>query len=82
MLYDITIAIYIELTYFASSTGFEDAILKVNSNLHVQRSKFGGQIYKSGGKSSKKVELCGVCGVSFFQVWTVHFWSNTKVIKL
>ena len=34
-------AIYIVFTYFASFLGYEDDILKVISNLHVQGSKFG-----------------------------------------
>ena len=46
-------AIYIVFTYFASFTGYDDDILEVISNLHVQESKFGGIIYKFGGKSKK-----------------------------
>ena len=38
-------AIYIVFTYFASFTGYKDDILKVISNLQVQESKFGGEIY-------------------------------------
>ena len=34
----------IVFTYFASYTGYEDDILEIISNLHVQESKFGGQI--------------------------------------
>ena len=48
---------------------YGDDILEVIYNLHVQESKFGGKIYKFAGKSFKKVELRGVHGVSFFQVW-------------
>ena len=48
-------AIYIVFTYFASFTGYKDDILKVISNLQVQESKFGGKIYKFGGKSFKKL---------------------------
>ena len=44
-------AIYIVLTYFASFTGYSDGIFEVISNLHVQGSKFGGKLYKFGGKS-------------------------------
>ena len=44
-------AIYIVFTYFASFTSYEDDILEVNSNLHVLEYKFGGKIYKFGGKS-------------------------------
>ena len=46
-------AIYIVFTYFASFTGYEEDILKVISNLQVKESKFGGKIYKFGGKSLK-----------------------------
>ena len=42
-------------THFASFTGYEDDILEVSSNLHVQESKFGGKIYKFGGKYFKKL---------------------------
>ena len=41
--------------YCASFTSYEDDILKVISNLHVLESKFGGKIYKFGGKSFKKL---------------------------
>ena len=43
--------IYLVFTYFASFTDYEDDIFEVISNLHVQRPKFGGKIYKFGGKS-------------------------------
>ena len=43
------------VTYFASFTGYEDDIFEVISNLHVQKSKFEGKIYKFGGKSQKKL---------------------------
>ena len=36
-------AIYILLTYFASFIGYEDDILEVISNLHVQGAKLGGK---------------------------------------
>ena len=36
-------------------TGYEDDILEVSSNLHVQESKFGGKMYKFGGKSFTKL---------------------------
>ena len=48
-------AIHIVFTYFASFTGYEDDILEVSSNLHVQESKFGVKIYKFGGTSKKKL---------------------------
>ena len=51
VLHDITML----FTYFASFTGYEDDISKVVSSLHVQESKFGGKIYKFGGKSFKKL---------------------------
>ena len=35
-------AIYIVLTYFTSFKGFEDDIIEVISNFHVQGSKLGG----------------------------------------
>ena len=44
-------AIYIVLKYFASLTGYEDDIFEVISNLLVQESKFGKNIWKFGGKS-------------------------------
>ena len=40
---------------FASFTGYEYDIFKVISSLHMQRSKFGGKVYKFGGKSFKKL---------------------------
>ena len=48
-------AIYRVLKYFASFTGYEDDSFEVISNLQVLESKFGGYIYKFGGKSKKKV---------------------------
>ena len=46
------------LAYFVSFTGcYEDDIFEVISNLHAQESKFGGIIYKCGGKSFKKLEF-------------------------
>ena len=51
---------------FASFTGYTNYIFKVISNLHVQESKVGRTIYKFGGKSLNKVELCRVHGVCFF----------------
>ena len=48
-------AIHKVFTYFASFTGYEDEILEVSYNLHVQESKFGGKIYKFGGKSFKNL---------------------------
>ena len=54
----------------ASFTGYEDDILDFISNLHVQKSKFGGKIYQFGGKSREKNELPGFQGVRFFHVWS------------
>ena len=48
-------AIYIAVTYFATFTSFEDDILEVISYLHVLEPKFGGKIYKFGGKSFSKL---------------------------
>ena len=45
-------AIDIVLPYFASFTGYEDDICQVISNLHVQRSKFGGKPNTFCGKSN------------------------------
>ena len=42
-------AIYIVFTYIAAFTSYEDNILEVISNLHVQGSKFGGKFDKFGG---------------------------------
>ena len=44
-------AIYIVNQYFALYTGYEGEIFEVISNLYVQESKFGGNIYKFGVKS-------------------------------
>ena len=52
--------IYLVFTYFASFTDYENDIFEVISNLHVQGSKFGGEINTFCGKSNKKVELHGV----------------------
>ena len=49
-------------------TDYEDDIFEVISNLHVQGSKFGGNFFFAENLL-KKVELHGVHGVSFFQVW-------------
>ena len=48
--HDITIL----FTYFASFTDYENEIFEVISNLHVQGSKFGGEINKFGKNSNKK----------------------------
>ena len=48
-------AIHIVFTCFASFTGYEDEILEVSFNLHVQESKFGGKVYKFGRKYFKKL---------------------------
>ena len=40
---------------FASFTSYANYIFEVISNLHVQESKFGGQINKFGAKSFKKL---------------------------
>ena len=50
-----TMIFTIVFTYCASFTGYEDGILEVVSNLHIQESKFGGKINKFGGKSFKKL---------------------------
>ena len=50
---NVGIQVCIVFKYFASFTGYEDEIFEVISNLHVQESKFGGNIYKFGGKSNK-----------------------------
>ena len=42
---------------------------EVISNLHVQESKFGGKIYKFGGKSKKKLKLREFMEFVFFQVY-------------
>ena len=60
--------IYAYIAYFASFTYYEDDILEVISNWHVQGSKFNGKFTNLKGKSKKKVELHGVHGVCFFQV--------------
>ena len=39
------------ITYFASFIGFEDDILRVISNLHIQGAKVGGKKDIFGGKS-------------------------------
>ena len=43
--------IYLEFTYLASFTYYEDDMFEGISNLHVQGSKFDGKINKFGGKS-------------------------------
>ena len=40
---------------FASSTGYEEDIFEVISNLHVQGSKFGEKFDKFDGKSLKSL---------------------------
>ena len=47
-------AIYILFTYFVSFIGFEEDILDVISNLHVQWDKFIVKKDQPGGKSFKK----------------------------
>ena len=47
--------IYIQFTCFGSFIGYEDGILEVISNLHVQGAKFGWKKDKFGGKSIKKL---------------------------
>ena len=42
-------------TYFASFTNYKDDIFEVISNFPLQESKFGGTIYKFGGKSKNKL---------------------------
>ena len=46
MLHEITML----FKYFASFLGFEDDILEVIYNLHIQEAKFGGKKEKKGGK--------------------------------
>ena len=45
------------ITYLASFSDYEDDIFEAvsKSNWHVQGFKFGGKIYKFGGKSFKKI---------------------------
>ena len=61
--------IYLVFTYFASFTDNEYDIFKDVSNLHVQGSRLNGKIYKFDKKSFFLIELHGVHGVCFFQVW-------------
>ena len=69
--------LYLVLTYIALLTDYEYDIFEVISNLHVQGSAFGGIIKKIGRKCFlKKVELHGVHGVCFFQVWQSVFVAN------
>ena len=67
-------AIYIVLKYFASCTSYEDDLLKVISNLHVQESKFGTNIYKFGGKSNKNENAAEF--MEFFHV-CAYYTLNT-----
>ena len=62
-------AIYIVFTYLVSFTGYEDDIFEGISNLHIQGYKFGGKFEKFGVFFLVLIELRGVKGVSFFQVW-------------
>ena len=50
-------AIYILFTYFASFIGYEDDIIEVISNFHIQGVKFGGKKNKFGRKSFKKLNF-------------------------
>ena len=75
------LTINLVFTYLALFIDYKDDIFEVISNLHVQGSKFGGKIYKFGGKSKKKkVELHGVHGVRFFQV-CVHDEGKVKIFS-
>ena len=61
VLHDITML----FTYFASFIKYEDDILEVISNLHIQGAKLGGK-RTNLAENLLKVELCGVHGVCFF----------------
>ena len=61
--------IYLVFTYVASFRDYKDDTFEVISNLHVQGFQFGRKINKFGRKLILKIELHGVHGVSFFQVW-------------
>ena len=72
-------AIYILFTYFASFIGYEDDILEVISNLHVQGAKFGGN-KENLAEIFLKVELRWAHGLCFFKVWCI--WMNPGCTEL
>ena len=51
--------------YVALFTGYKDDIFEVISSSPVQESKFGGYIYKFGGKSFKKLNSAGFMDMYF-----------------
>ena len=59
-------ALYIVLKCFASFTGYKDDTFEVISNLLVQESKFGRNIYKFGGKSNQKLNSAEFMELVFF----------------
>ena len=48
---------YYKAIYLASFTGYEDDILEVISNLHIEGAKFGGKKDKFGGNLLKNWTL-------------------------
>ena len=53
---------------FASFTGYVYYFFEVISNLHIQEYRFGGKIYKFGGKSFKKLNSAEFIKFVFFHV--------------
>ena len=75
-------AIYRVLTYFASFTGYEDDIFEVISILPVQESKFGGYVYKFGGKSKKKLNSAGFMEFVFQSLGLIgNDYKNLKPLR-
>ena len=74
-------AIYIVLTFLETFTGYEDYVLKGNSNLCVQRSKFGWEIYKFCRNDPKSSTLYSLW--SFFLLTSLHwtFHSRSKYLS-
>ena len=70
---------YIVFTYFTSFTGYEDAIFDFISNLHVQKSKFGRNIYQFGVKCRKKLTARSSWSFFSMSVCGLYNLNTTKV---
>ena len=71
-------AIYIIFTYFASFIGFEEDILKVISNLHVQGAKFGRKKDIFGGQYLKNLNSAEYIAVNHLDPCFLTTFVNSR----
>ena len=68
--------IYLELTYFAYFTDYEDDMFEIISNLHVHGSKFGGKINRFGGKSFTNFNSTEFMEFVFQSLSPIYKWNT------